>query len=181
MHAKDGEVSSFSYGMGCFSHTSIGFMKFVKKTLKSDDYQQILKDGLLPTIEKHYPKANAIFQQNLTPCHKSKSTKNWLTERNIEILPWSANFSDLNPIENVWNDIKKAIENEKVLPRTKAKLKSVITRVWDNFLGNTIDKLIISMLRRCAEVIRQKGFQRTTKSKYCLIIIQIIYDCFILC
>jgi len=32
---------------GCFSH-----MKFVAKTLNSDDYQQILKDGLLPTIEQ---------------------------------------------------------------------------------------------------------------------------------
>ena len=44
MHTKDGVVSIFSYGMGC--------VKFVEKTLKSDDYQQILKDGLLPTIEE---------------------------------------------------------------------------------------------------------------------------------
>ena len=34
----------------CFSHTGMGCMKFIEKTLKSDDYQQILKDGLLPTI-----------------------------------------------------------------------------------------------------------------------------------
>ena len=53
MHTKDGEVSSFSYGMWC--------MKFVEKTLKSDDYQQILKDGLLPTIEEQNPEANDIF------------------------------------------------------------------------------------------------------------------------
>jgi len=72
-----------------------------------DDYQQILKDGLLSTIEKYYPKANAIFQQDFAPCHKSKSTKQWLTKRNIEILPWPANSPNLNPIENVWNDIKK--------------------------------------------------------------------------
>jgi len=50
---------------------------------------------------------------------KSKSTKKWLTERNIEILPWPANSPDLYHIENLWNDIKKAIRNEKVLPRAK--------------------------------------------------------------
>jgi len=60
---------------GCFSHTGMGCMKFVEKTLKSDDYQQILKDGLLPTVEEQYPQANAIFQQNLAPCHKWKSTQ----------------------------------------------------------------------------------------------------------
>ena len=145
MHIKDGEVSSFSYGMEC--------MKFVEKTLKLDDYQQILKDGLIPTIEEQYPQANAIFQQDLEPCHKSKSTKKYLTERNIEILPWPANFPDLNPIENVWSDIKKAIRNEKVLPRTKAELKYVMTRVWNNFSENTIDKLITLMPRKCAEVM----------------------------
>ena len=50
---------------GCFLHTCMGCMKFVEKTLKSDDYQKILKAGLLPTIEKQYPEANAIFQQDL--------------------------------------------------------------------------------------------------------------------
>jgi len=150
MHIKDGEISSFSYGMGC--------MKFVEKTLKSDDYEKILKYGLLPTIEEQYHQANAIFRQDFAPCHKSKITKRWLTERNIEILPSPANSPNLNPNENVWNDIKKAIRNEIVLPRTKAELKSVITRIWDRFSENTIDKLITQMPRRCAEVIRQKGF-----------------------
>jgi len=101
-------------------------MKFVEKILKSDDYQQILKEGLLFTIEEQYPEANAIFQQDLAPYYKLESTKKWLTEKNIEILPWPANSLDLNPIKNVLNDIKKAIRNEKVLPITKAELKSGI-------------------------------------------------------
>ena len=50
---------------GCFSHTCMGCMKFVEKTLKSDDYQHILKDGLPPTIEEQYPESNAIFQQKI--------------------------------------------------------------------------------------------------------------------
>ena len=140
-------------------------VKFVEKTLKSDDYQSILKDGLLPTIKEQYPEANAIFQQDQAQCHKSKSIKKWLTEKNIEILPWPANSFDLNPIENVWNDIKKAFRDEKVLPRTKAWLKSVITRVWDNFSENTVDKLITSMPRRSAEVISRAPQKLTYKIK----------------
>ena len=108
MHTKDGEVSSFSYGMGC--------MKFVEKTLKADYYKQMLKNGLLPTIEDQYLEANDIFQQDLVPCYKSKSSKKWLTERNIKILPWQAYSPDFNPYEN---DIIKAIRNEKVVSSTK--------------------------------------------------------------
>ena len=60
---------------GCFSHTGMGCVNFVEKTLKLDDYQQILKNSLLPTIEEQYPESNAIFQQDLEPCHKSEITK----------------------------------------------------------------------------------------------------------
>jgi len=55
---------------GCFSHTGMRCVNFVEKTLKSDDYQQILKDSLLPTIEEQYPGANAIFQQDLATNRK---------------------------------------------------------------------------------------------------------------
>ena len=50
---------------GCFSNTTMGCMKFVEKTLKSDEYQQILKDCIFHTIVEQYPEANAIFQQHL--------------------------------------------------------------------------------------------------------------------
>jgi len=64
----------------CFSYTGMGCMKFVEKTLKSDDYQQILKDAIPPTIEEQYPEENAIFQQDLAQWQKSKSTKKWLAK-----------------------------------------------------------------------------------------------------
>ena len=63
MHIKDGEVSSFSYGMGMLFTYGYGVMEFVEKTLKSDDYQQILKDSLLHTIKEQYPEANTIFSK----------------------------------------------------------------------------------------------------------------------
>jgi len=62
--------------LGCFSHMGMRCMKFVEKTLKSDDYLQILKNGILLTIEKQYPEADAIFQQDLALYHKLKSIKN---------------------------------------------------------------------------------------------------------
>ena len=102
MHTKDGEVSSFSYGMEMIFTYGYG--------------------------------VHEICWENLEVrwlCHKSKSTKKWLTERNIEILPLPANSPDLNHNENAWNDIKKAIRNKKS-----------VTRVWNNFSDNTIDKLI---------------------------------------
>ena len=48
---------------GCFSHMGMGCMKFVEKTLKSNDYQQILKDDLLPTMKNSIPRRMLFFSK----------------------------------------------------------------------------------------------------------------------
>jgi len=138
-YKKDGEVSRFSYSMGMLFTYGYGVHEICWENLEVRWLPADIKGRLFPTIEEHYSEANAIFQQDLAPLRNLQSTKKWLTERNIKILFLPANSLDLNPIENVWNDIKKAIRNEKVLTRTKAELKSVITRVLDNLSENTID------------------------------------------
>ena len=40
--------------------------------------------------------------------------KKFLQERNIPCLDWSAQFPDLNPIENVWDNVKHQLRNEKI-------------------------------------------------------------------
>ncbi len=45
---------------------------------------------------------------------KAKMITKWLGEQNIEILgPWPGNFSDLNPIENLWSNLKKWVNKQK--------------------------------------------------------------------
>ena len=45
--------------------------------------------------------------QDGAPCHKAKSIKNLLASQKIPLLDWLGNSPDLNPIENVWELLKR--------------------------------------------------------------------------
>ena len=51
-----------------------------------------------------------LIQQDLSSSHSSKSTTKWLEEKDITITPWPANSADLNPIENLWEIMRKRLE-----------------------------------------------------------------------
>ena len=53
-----------------------------------------------------------IFMHDLAPDHNSKSTRIFLDCKGIPILEWPGNLPDMNPIENVWNIMKKEIGNQ---------------------------------------------------------------------
>ncbi|XP_063855001.1 uncharacterized protein LOC135097165 [Scylla paramamosain] len=53
-------------------------------------------------LEKRFPDGSGIFQQDLAPCHTSKIVKNFMTEKNIQVLDWPGNSPDVSPIENLW-------------------------------------------------------------------------------
>ena len=43
-----------------------------------------------------------MFQQDNVSVHSSATTKQWLEEKDIDVLPWPVLRSDLNPMENLW-------------------------------------------------------------------------------
>lgn len=143
---------------GSISSKGLGKLLFIDGNIDSVKYQEILAEGLLGSLSSAVLEQPPIFQHDLASCHNSKSTRLWMNAHNIEVLEWPANSPDLNPIENIWNDIKFMIRKANTLPRTKDELKSLILQFWEGFPAARCQKLISSMSRRCESVIKSKGY-----------------------
>ncbi len=112
------------------SSAGVGPLCFLKSTVNTAIYQDILEHFMLRSADKLYGDADFIFQQDLAPVHTAKDTKSWFNDHGVTVLDWPANSPDLNPIENLWGIVKrKMIDNR---PNNADDLKAAIKATWSS-------------------------------------------------
>ena len=100
-----------------------------------------------------------FFQQDNDPKHTANNVKNYLKNKKLVVLSWSAQSPDLNPIENLWNILDHGIKTR--TPKNEEELFQILQNQWKNISGELLQSLVESMPRRCKAVIKSRGF--TTK------------------
>ncbi|KAL6723728.1 hypothetical protein Aduo_018704 [Ancylostoma duodenale] len=101
-----------------------------------------------------------IFQHDNDPKRTSALVKTLLSSANVEVLEWSAQSPDWNPIENLWVDVNEAIQRRK--PKNIKELHETIENAWYDIPTERCQKLVNSMPRRCASVIKSGGYEFPT-------------------
>ena len=96
-----------------------------------------------------------IFQQDNDPKHCSKHTKDYLSDRNINLMSWPSQSPDMNPIEHLWAILKRKIRER--MPRNIPNLMEIIKEEWELISVETGKKLVDSMPKRVEELFRAKG------------------------
>ncbi|KAG0729791.1 Transposable element Tcb1 transposase [Chionoecetes opilio] len=131
-----------------------GGLYFLPKnvTMKGANYIEVLRDHLLVPYAIHECE---VFMQDSAPAHRSKVVQKFLTDNNIPVLDWPGNSPDLNPIENAWNEMKKAIAKKR--PTNINELKQALTKLWVEMDLSYFTKLATSMPKRIGMVIQYKG------------------------
>lgn len=139
----------------CFSYYGVGPIHWIRSIMDKTIYVNILQEVMLPYASEEMPLV-WVFQQDNDPKHTRKlEKKKWFQDNNINVMEWPAQSPDLNPIENLWTDIKKGVAQIK--PTSNEALWTAVVQIWNKISVERCQNLVNSMTKRCAEVIANKG------------------------
>ncbi|CAJ0951315.1 unnamed protein product [Ranitomeya imitator] len=145
-HHPEHTIPTVKHGGGsimvwaCFS--SAGTRKMVKTDGKMDGakYGTILEENLLESAKDLRLGRRFVFQQDNAPKHKAKSTMEWFTNKRIQVLEWLSQSPDINPIENLWKELKTAVH--KPSPSNLTELELFAKEEWARISVSPCTKLI---------------------------------------
>lgn len=139
---------------GCFSSSGTGPLVKIDGIMDRFVYRDILENHMLPFAEWEMP-LSWIFQQDNDPKHASRLVKNWFEEQSIEVMKWPSQSPDLNPIEHMWQYLDTCIRKRKI--QNEADLWNALQEEWAAIPVAMCEKLVTSMKKRCAAVIKAQG------------------------
>lgn len=143
---------------GCMSTCGVGNLVRIDGGLNAELYCKILEEDLASSVEFYGEElANFVFQQDNDPKHTSKLARKWLSDNRIEVLDWPAQSPDLNPIEHLWEHLKRKLSDYETVPTNMHALWERMEKEWNAIPANVCVGLVESMPRRIAAVLKAKG------------------------
>ncbi|KAG0926803.1 hypothetical protein G6F25_014096 [Rhizopus arrhizus] len=131
----------------CISWYGPGYIVDVDKCMTKDVYLEVLQDDLVKSLA-----------WTMTPKHTAKVVSKWLNEQEFHVMKWPPQSPDLNPIENMWQLLKRRLfRNYGCPPCGIHELWDRIGRTWYQITAEECQKFIKSMSERCRAVIEADG------------------------
>ena len=143
---------------GCMGWNGVGKLVEVQGKMNADQYCEILEDGVVESFETlEMEEEERIFQQDNDPKHTSKKAQQWFEDNNIQVLEWPAQSPDLNPIEHLWEHLKRQLQKYDTSPKGVHELWERVVEEWNEISLEVCQNLIESMPRRINAVIKANG------------------------
>ena len=98
-----------------------------------------------------------IYMHDNDLAHRANRTKEFLQVSGINVLERSAVSPDLNPIEHLWDHMKRVLRTTEPKPRSSDELWTVLLDIWNGINERTIESLTSSMRKRVKCVIDAQG------------------------
>lgn len=125
------------------------------ETINEGSYAGIIIPVIQEILQEH---PELILQQDNAKGHSSRFVKLVFEAINITPIVWPANSPDLNPIENIWDDMKDYIEDRYPdVHSSYQRLRAAVLEAWEAVGFERIKELVRSMPERCRAVIEAGG------------------------
>ncbi len=136
---------------GCFSAKGAGRLICVKERMNGAMYREILSENLLPSARALKMKRGWVFQHDNDPKHTARATKEWLRKKHFKVLEWPSQSPDLNPIENLWRELKVRVAQRQ--PQNITALEEICMEEWAKIPATVCENLVKTYRKRLTAVI----------------------------
>ena len=122
-------------------------------TMNAEGYVSILEQSLM---QKLFGEDQYLFMQDNDPKHTSKRAQEFFARNRIEWWRTPPESPDLNPIENLWHELKEYLRRV-VKPMTKDQLVQGIEQFWKTVKVTKCRKYIGHIQKVIPKVIEVQG------------------------
>ena len=130
---------------GCFSWHGFEPIVPIEGSVNGQTYAKVINKYVIPTLHKYFPNGNGIFQKDNIPPHHLKVAVTACENAGIVILDWLAQSPDLNPIKNIWAEMKMMVHRRTPPPSNIKVLESYVKDAWNDLPPEYYKKLVDSM------------------------------------
>ncbi len=109
---------------------------------------EVLQAEVLPFLQQNSDVR--MYQLDNASAHRSAQ----VTSTNLLAFPWPTMSPDLNPIEHVWNALKRHIGSEN--PENLVSSARSVISAWESLPDTLIRNVVESMPRRVQQCIRKR-------------------------
>ena len=87
--------------------------------MNTQHHTKILSGDFVKTLgDYELDMSESTFQQDNDPKRTSHIARKWLETNSVEVLEWSVQSPDLNPIEYLWQHLKKKLTGRETVSRS---------------------------------------------------------------
>ncbi len=146
---------------GCFSAKGPGRLICVKERMNG------------PCIVKFWVKSSfhqqghwrwnvaKSFSMTMIPNTPARATKEWLRKKHFKVLEWPSQSPDLNPIENLWRELKVRVAQRQ--PQNITALEEICMEEWAKIPATVCENLVKTYRKRLTRHCQQRVYNKVLR------------------